>query len=256
MRFASLGSGSRGNGTLIEADGTCLLVDCGFSIAETEHRLARLKRRPEDIDAILITHEHADHVRGVARFAARFNIPVRATAGTLAACGRYRIGVAEPFNAHEGFAIGGLEITPIAVPHDAREPTQFLFSDGARRLGLLTDSGHITAHITRTLSVCDALILECNHDEAMLVGGPYPPRLKQRVGGLLGHLSNAQAAGLLGGLDVSRLQHLVAAHLSEHNNTPVHARAALAEAVGCAAEWIAVADQEEGLDWRELLPAI
>lgn len=253
MKFASLGSGSRGNGTLIEADGTCLLVDCGFSITETVRRLAQLKRRAEDIDAILITHEHADHVRGVARFAARFNIPVRATAGTLAACERHQIQGAEPFNAHEGFAIGGLAITPIAVPHDAREPTQFLFSDGAHSLGVLTDAGHITAHITRTLSACDALILECNHDEAMLISGPYPPRLKQRVGGLLGHLSNAQAAGLLSGLDVSRLQHLVAAHLSEHNNTPTHACAALAEAIGCKTDWIAVADQDKGLPWREVM---
>jgi phosphoribosyl 1,2-cyclic phosphodiesterase len=118
---------------------------------------------------------------------------------------------------------------------------------------VLTDAGHITAHITRSLAVCDALILECNHDEAMLIGGPYPPRLKQRVGGLLGHLSNMQAAALLGGLEVSRLQHLVAAHLSEHNNTPAQARAALADAAGCEVEWIQVADQEDGLGWREIV---
>ncbi|HET7586586.1 MAG TPA: MBL fold metallo-hydrolase [Gammaproteobacteria bacterium] len=253
MRFASLGSGSRGNGTLVEAAGTCLLIDCGFSLSETERRLARLKRSPDDIDAILITHEHADHVRGVARLAARHNIPVRATAGTLSACARHKLDGAESFSAHDGFAIDGLEIMPVAVPHDAREPTQFVFSDGRHRLGVLTDAGHITAHITRSLAVCDALILECNHDEAMLIGGPYPPRLKQRVGGLLGHLSNMQAAALLGGLEVSRLQHIVAAHLSEHNNTPAQARAALADAAGCEVEWIQVADQEDGLGWREIV---
>ncbi|HET6725558.1 MAG TPA: MBL fold metallo-hydrolase [Gammaproteobacteria bacterium] len=252
MRFASLGSGSRGNGTLIEADGACLLVDCGFSVSETEQRLARLGRSASDIDAILVTHEHADHVRGVARLAARYGISVRATAGTLGACGRYQIEHAEAFSAHEGFSIGGLEVTPIAVPHDAREPTQFVFSDGNRRLGLLTDAGHITAHIMRSLALCDALILECNHDEAMLARGPYPPSVKRRVGGLLGHLSNNQAAALLQDIDISRLQHLVAAHLSEQNNTVVQARAALAGAVGCEPDWIGVADQEGGLDWREL----
>ncbi|HET7370685.1 MAG TPA: MBL fold metallo-hydrolase [Gammaproteobacteria bacterium] len=252
MRFASLGSGSRGNGTLIEADGTCLLIDCGFSLTETERRLARLKRRAEDIDAILITHEHGDHVRGVARLAARYGIPVRATAGTLAACARHKLDGAEPFNAHDGFAINGLEVMPVAVPHDAREPTQFVFSDGRHTLGVLTDAGHITTHIIRSLAACDALILECNHDEAMLAGGPYPARLKQRVGGLLGHLSNSQAAALLGGIDMSHLQHLVAAHLSEHNNTPAQAREALAAAAGCEMEWIQVADQEEGLDWRDI----
>lgn len=252
MRFASLGSGSRGNGTLIEADGVSVLVDCGFSATETERRLARLGRRPEDLAAILITHEHADHVRGAARFAARHGLTVRATAGTLDACARYEFERAEPFSAHDVFAIGGLEITPVAVPHDAREPAQFVFGDGARRIGLLTDLGHITAYVLRSLAACDALILECNHDEAMLREGPYPAALKRRVGGSLGHLSNAQAHALLAQLDVSRLQHLVAAHLSEHNNMPELARAALAEAAGCEPGWIAVADQNVGLDWRDV----
>lgn len=252
MRFASLGSGSRGNGTLIEADGVSVLVDCGFSATETERRLARLGRPPSDLAAILITHEHADHVRGAARFAARHGLTVRATAGTFTACSRYDFERFEPFSAHDSFAIGSLEITPIAVPHDAREPAQFTFSDGARRIGLLTDLGHATAHVLRSLAGCDALILECNHDEAMLYGGPYPAMLKRRVGGALGHLSNLQATALLAQLDVSRLQHLVAAHLSEHNNTPELARAALAEAAGCEPDWIAVADQDEGLDWREV----
>lgn len=253
MKFASLGSGSRGNGTLIDADGTCVLVDCGFSLTETERRLARLGYRGEDLDAVLITHEHGDHVRGVARFAARYDLPVRATAGTLAACTRHSFERIDPFSAHDAFAIGGLQITPIAVPHDAREPAQFLFSDGARCIGLLTDTGHITAHVVRSLTGCDALILECNHDVAMLARGPYSPSLKRRVGGLLGHLSNAQAAALLAQLDVSRLQHLVAAHLSEQNNTPEEARRALAEAAGCTPEWVQIAGQDEGLDWREVV---
>lgn len=252
MRFASLGSGSRGNATLIEADGTRILVDCGFSLTETQARLARLDVDVASIAAILVTHEHSDHASGVARLAARFEIPVWCTAGTLNACGRFGIESAELFNPHEAFAIGALEITPVAVPHDAREPSQFIFSDGDHRLGVLTDTGHITPHIERVFDGCQALLLECNHDSARLLEGPYPASLKARVGGPLGHLSNAQAAGLLASLDLSRLRHLVAAHLSDKNNTPKLAQAALASAAGCEPDWIAVADQADGLDWRAL----
>ncbi|HEY9198037.1 MAG TPA: MBL fold metallo-hydrolase, partial [Gammaproteobacteria bacterium] len=127
-----------------------------------------------------------------------------------------------------------------------------VFSDGAVRLGILTDTGSITAHIRQRLDRCDALLLECNHDTAMLADGPYPPSLKQRVGGRLGHLSNRQAAELLGMLDTSVLTHLVAAHLSDKNNRPELARAALAAALGCDSDWIGVADQAAGLDWRQV----
>ena len=252
MRFASLGSGSRGNATLIEADSTRILVDCGFSLTETRSRLARLDVDAASIDAILVTHEHSDHASGVSRLAARFEIPVWCTAGTLNACGRFGIDSAELFNPHEEFAIGALQITPVAVPHDAREPSQFIFSDGDSRLGVLTDTGHITPHIERIFDGCQALLLECNHDSERLLEGPYPASLKARVGGPLGHLSNVQAASLLTALDLSRLRHLVAAHLSDKNNTPQLAQAALAGAVGCEPDWIAVADQIQGLDWREL----
>lgn len=252
MRFASLGSGSRGNATLVEAGGTRVLVDCGFSLSETRTRLARLEVEPESIAAILVTHEHTDHASGVARVAARFGIPVWCTAGTLGACARHGIEFAELFNPHDVFSIGGLEITPVAVPHDAREPAQFIFSDGGCRFGVLTDTGHITPHIARVFDGCEALLLECNHDAGRLLDGPYPPSLKARVGGPLGHLSNEQAAGLLAMLDLSRLRHLVAAHLSDKNNTPALAQAALATVAGCDPDWIAVADQNEGLDWRSV----
>lgn len=252
MRFASLGSGSRGNATLIEADGTRVLVDCGFSLSDTQTRLARLAVEARSIAAILVTHEHTDHASGVVRLAARFDIPVWCTSGTLNACARYGLETAQLFNPHDVFSIGALEITPVAVPHDAREPSQFIFSDGARRFGVLTDTGHITPHIERVFDGCEALLLECNHDADQLLGGPYPASLKARVGGPLGHLSNAQAAGLLAALDLSHLRHLVAAHLSDKNNTPGLARAALAAAVGCEPDWIAVADQNNGLDWRSV----
>jgi phosphoribosyl 1,2-cyclic phosphodiesterase len=153
---------------------------------------------------------------------------------------------------HRTFAIGDLEITPYPVPHDAREPVQFVFSDGARRFGLLTDAGHVTPHMEQVLEGCDALALECNHDVAMLEAGGYPAALKRRILGRYGHLDNAAAAALLGRVAGAGLKHVVAAHLSEENNAPDLARAALAAALGCEHDWIGVADQETGLDWREL----
>ena len=252
MRFAVLGSGSRGNATLVEAGGTTVLLDCGFSVAQVEQRLARLGRRVQDIRAVVVTHEHSDHVGGVATLARSFGLPVWATAGTARAAGLMEATDCRVFDSHAPFAIGDLEVLPFPVPHDAREPCQFVFGDGARRLGVLTDVGTITPHIVAMLNGCDALMLECNHDLTMLVTGEYTPRLKQRVGGRHGHLNNEQAAALLVSLDRSRLRHLVAAHLSEKNNRPELARRALAAAMNCGDEWIAVADQEQGLDWRDL----
>ena len=252
MRFAVLGSGSRGNATLVEAGGTTVLLDCGFSVAQVEQRLARLGRRVQDIRAVVVTHEHSDHVGGVATLARSFGLPVWVTAGTARAAGLMEATDCRVFDSHAPFAIGDLEVLPFPVPHDAREPCQFVFGDGARRLGVLTDVGTITPHIVAMLNGCDALMLECNHDLTMLVAGEYTPRLKQRVGGRHGHLNNEQAAALLRSLDRSRLRHLVAAHLSEKNNRPELARRALAAAMNCGDEWIAVADQEQGLDWRDL----
>lgn len=252
MRFASLGSGSRGNATLIQAGDTILMVDCGFSASETELRLARLGVEPASIAALLVTHEHSDHASGVTRFASRHGIPVRCTSGTRAACMKLGFEIAEPFESEQRFVIGDIQVIPVTVPHDAREPVQFLFDGGSHRFGLLTDVGSVTAHMRRMFSGCAALLLECNHDREMLEDGPYPPSLKQRVGGPLGHLSNHQAADLLRSLDKQWLQHLAAAHLSEKNNTPELARAALAEAADCDVAWVGVADQESGLDWREL----
>ncbi|MFN2308529.1 MAG: MBL fold metallo-hydrolase [Gammaproteobacteria bacterium] len=252
LRFASLGSGSRGNATLVEAGATCVLVDCGFSVRETQRRLARLGKAPEELNAILVTHEHRDHIGGVAALARRFAIPVWMSAGTAVMYGASEHSSLNSFDGHAPFALGDLHVTPFPVPHDAREPCQFVFSDGAVRLGVLTDTGSITAHIRQVLEGCEALLLECNHDAGLLAAGPYPPRLKQRVAGRLGHLSNAQAAGLLAGLERGGLRHLVAAHLSDTNNRPALARAALAEALGCAPDWIGIADQAQGLAWRQV----
>jgi len=252
IRFASLGSGSAGNALLVENGATRVLVDCGFSVQETCARLARLGRTPEQIDALLITHEHSDHIGSSAAFARRHRLPVYMTPGT-------RMGARDPvyptlreFHAEDRLAIGDLEIQPFTVPHDAREPAQFIFSDGARKLALLTDAGHVTAHMIAKIDGVDGLLLECNHDPLMLAQGPYPAALKKRVGGLYGHLPNHEAQRLLSSIDHGRLQHVVGMHLSERNNRPELARAALASALGCLPEETSLADQQLGFTWREL----
>ena len=255
MRFASLGSGSKGNATLVEAGGTRVLIDCGFSCAEAEKRLARLSLSPADLDAILVTHEHADHISGVARLSRRHALPVWMTAGTEAAHKGGEPAAWHCINSHRAFRIGNLEIEPFPVPHDAREPCQFVFSDGRRRLGLLTDVGSLTVHLLQALEGLDALILECNHDPGMLATGPYPDSLKQRVGGPFGHLSNQQAADIISKISTDRLQHLVAAHISEKNNRPQLALGCLAEAVGESRFGILAADQPSGMPWIDIDPA-
>lgn len=258
MRFASLGSGSKGNALLIEAGGTRVLLDCGFGPRNLAQRCLRLGVEADTLDAIIVTHEHSDHIGGAFPCARRHALTLYMTQGTHAEALRDKAARAAVdvdlrlIDSHAGFVIGDLEIQPFPVPHDAREPVQFVFSDGARRLGVLTDLGHVTPHVVERLQGCDALVLECNHDADMLARGPYPPMLKQRVGGRFGHLDNAAAADLLRQLDCSRLQHVLAAHISEHNNTPAFAQAALASVMGCSPDWIGVADQELGFDWRDL----
>lgn len=253
MRFASLGSGSRGNALLVEAGNTCLLVDAGFGPREMSRRLERLGLAAEAVDAVLVTHEHSDHIGGVFACARRFGWAVLLTHGTLAACADVgtdtRITI---IDSHESAAVGDICVHPFPVPHDAREPVQFVLADGARRLGVLTDAGHVTPHMIAMLEACDALVLECNHDTAMLEQGRYPQALKRRIGGPWGHLDNAAAASLLSQIGAAKLQHVVAAHLSEENNSPVLAQAALSAVLGCTQDWIGIATQNEGFSWREI----
>jgi phosphoribosyl 1,2-cyclic phosphodiesterase len=256
LRFAILGSGSRGNALVVECGRTAILIDCGFPLKEVERRLSRVGVEAHALSAVVLTHEHSDHASGARALARRHRIPLWLTAGTAHALGwapdDTRTGL-RCFSSHDVFSIGDIELGPFPVPHDAREPCQFVFSDGVRRLGLLTDVGHITPHIETRLRGCDALILECNHDLDMLADGPYPPSLKARVGGPQGHLDNEAAAALLAGLDAARLQHIVAAHLSEKNNTPWLARMALGSALGGEEGRVEVASQDSGLPWRELV---
>ncbi len=252
MRFASLGSGSKGNATLVQLGGTCVMIDCGFSLKETEARLRRYGLEATQIDAILITHEHGDHVRGAGPLSRKYDIPLWTTRGTYSKAVLGKLPILNFLDVHESFVVKDLAIQPYPVPHDAREPCQFVFTDGQQRLGMLTDVGMITPHIEAQLDGCDALLLECNHDELMLEQGPYPRSVKQRVAGRLGHLNNMQTAALLDKLEHSRLKHLVIAHLSEQNNTPELACDALVEATGCDRDWIIIANQKQGFDWCEL----
>lgn len=256
MRFASLGSGSAGNALLVEVGQTRVMLDCGFSIKETEARLANLNIQPESLTGMVVTHEHDDHAGGVFKFAAKYQLPIWLTHGTLKMAERYipaqhslKINV---IDSHQTFQIHDIEVNPFPVPHDAREPMQCVFTDGNHRLGVLTDVGRVTVHIEHMLTKCDALVLECNHDVHMLEKGPYSSALKKRVGGVLGHLDNQTSAALLSRLDNSKLQHLIAAHLSAKNNTPELAKLALANVLGCELDWISVASQVEGFFWKTI----
>ena len=253
LRFASLGSGSSGNGLVVECGKTRVMMDCGFSVAETRERLERAGLSPRDLGGIVVTHEHDDHLGGVAAFAKKYAIPVYLTRGTgMSLPGDFPAVLVRYIDSHSPFAIEALLVEPFPVPHDAREPVQYRFSDGDVRLGVVTDLGCTTQHVVDCLSGCEALVIECNHDLDMLMGGAYPFGLKQRVSGRFGHLSNADAGHLVACLDRSRLRHLIAAHLSQQNNTPDLARGAMAAVLGCAPEWVGIATQDDGFAWRAI----
>jgi len=256
LRFASLGSGSSGNSLVAQSGRTRVLIDCGLNLRDAERRLARLDLLPADITAILVTHEHGDHACGVFDFAAAHGVKVYLTYGTLEALrqeGKVLDGVRVVLvNGKETVEIDAIHVRPFTVPHDAREPVQYVVSDGALQLGVLTDIGASTAHVEQTLSGLDALVLECNYDADMLWRGAYPKWLKERIAGPFGHLDNLQSERLLAALDRSRLKHVIAAHLSQQNNRAELARAALARAMGCSEDWIGLASQDGGFDWKSL----
>lgn len=250
MRFASLGSGSKGNATVVDCGKSRFLVDCGFSIRETERRLQRLELTPADISAVLVTHEHTDHLRGVLPLAKKYNIQVVMTAGTSKVLKSPHASLTL-IDSHSPFECDGVMITPVSVPHDAREPVQYIFSSHGLRLGVLTDIGSITSHVVDEYSGCDGLLLECNHDLQMLLSGTYPQALKQRISSPWGHLSNDQSLALLESLDLRRMQHLVVGHISQQNNA-LDIVQELMQEIDSRLPSVHYACQEEGFDWLEL----
>lgn len=248
MRVASLGSGSGGNATLIETAEACVLVDCGFSLRETERRLAGRGVDPAALTAVVVTHEHGDHLSGVLPLARRYRVPVYMTAGTARAARPRADDPIRLLGAGARVNLSGLEIEAVEVPHDAREPVQYIFAAGGIRFGVLTDLGCVTPHVIDRYRHCDALLLEANHDRELLATGDYPAALKRRVGGDWGHLSNCQAAQLLQHLAGGALRLLVIGHISRQNNSPEHVRAALRPVIG-PIDHTLYADQDDGFGW-------
>ncbi|MEM9620665.1 MAG: MBL fold metallo-hydrolase [Pseudomonadota bacterium] len=250
MGFASLGSGSRGNGTLVALAEQIFLVDCGFTVKQVDQRLARLGLRGGDLSAIFVTHEHSDHVGGVVALAHKYSLPIYASFGTARAALE---GVrCHTFDGDVSFTVHGVQVNPVRVPHDAREPTQFVFSDGLETIGVLSDLGCVTNHVVAQYRDCSHLLLEANHDRAMLMQGSYPPRLKRRVGENYGHLSNEQAADLLARIAHPEL-HVVIGHVSEQNNSDSCLDKCFAP-LRASVKSLITATQQEGFAWQGRMP--
>jgi len=254
LRFCSLGSGSSGNGTLVEAVAgdrtTRLLIDCGFALRELDARLARVGLASSDLDAVFVTHEHGDHAGSAVALARRDGIPLWMSRGTWRALGEQdRPPSLRWARDGETIEVGALSLHPFTVAHDAEEPLQLRCRHARRQLGVLTDAGSITPHLIANLQGLDALLLECNHDRSLLEASRYPPSLKARIGGRWGHLANDTAAEILAACVHEGLRHLVAAHLSRENNRPDLVRASLAGAWHAGRGDIVVADQELGFGW-------
>ena len=252
VRFASLGSGSKGNATLIQSGETLILVDCGYSAREAALRMDGLGVSPEAVSAILVTHEHGDHIKGVPVLSRRYGIPVYLTRGTALGCRDADFYQTHIISPHSIFTLGALQVSPYPVPHDAREPCQYVFSDNEHRLGLLTDAGCITSHMIEALGGCHALLLECNYDPQMLANGPYPRVLQRRIDNRYGHLANHQARELLESLDNRNLSCLRAMHLSEKNNDAAVVLDMLLTVLDRDSCDVRVASQKEGFGWVSL----
>lgn len=256
MQFASLGSGSAGNSFVVKHNQSFLMIDCGFGIQDIIFRLDRLKESPENIAGILLTHEHEDHVKGAFKLANKFKIPIWLSYGTYKMCEKHIIDSYEiklnVIDSHTSFEIHDFLIQPFPVPHDAREPTQFILSNGNYKLGILTDTGSSTTYIEQVLHDLDALIIEFNHDHDLLEASEYANSLKKRISGKLGHLDNQAASDILGKIQFKKLKYLVAAHLSEKNNTEDLVKDSIVKKIGCERDWIGIANQSEGTSWKVL----
>lgn len=243
-----LASGSRGNATYISDGQTAILIDAGLSGVEIQRRMAAKGLDPSRLDAILVSHEHSDHIQGVGVLSRRFGLPVHISDGTRQAAGSILgkpFGIS-PFICGHAFAIGSLAVHPFSISHDAEDPAGFTIACNGAKVGLATDLGIATGVVKTHLEACDILILEANHDSQMLIDGPYPWPLKQRIRGRSGHLSNDDTALLLGALQHDRLSHVILAHLSEENNVPEKARQAVRAVLNCGGVKLHVASQTAG----------
>lgn len=253
MEFASLGSGSSGNGTLIKSADATVLIDCGFTGKEAEHRLALRHTDPQELDAILLTHEHGDHVQGVSVLARRNNIPVYASSGTFEALARRNNRLVDSVELiHEirggiAFDVKSLTVYPIEVPHDVNEPTQYVCRADGIGVGVLTDCGSYTEQMVTHYSELNGLLLEANHDVEMLENGPYPWRLKDRINSAYGHLNNQQSRGFAQAIHHPNLQHLVLGHISEQNNDKALIKDLFDDYPSGTS--VSFASQSEGTDW-------
>ncbi len=216
-----LASGSRGNSLFISTPDTALLVDAGLSGKEIERRMAVIGQAPETLSAIIITHEHSDHIRGAGILSRRFKVPVYVTPRTFSACqGLGKIDRLTHFECGTPFDVGSIRINPFSISHDAADPVGMTLGFKEKKIGVATDLGIATTLVKEHLKNCHALYLESNHDPDMLINGPYPWHLKQRIKSRCGHLSNADAKNLVSELLHPDLHHIILAHLSEENNHP------------------------------------
>jgi phosphoribosyl 1,2-cyclic phosphodiesterase len=232
----------------VDIGGELILVDCGFSLRQAEARFRRIGVGPGDLSAIVVTHEHADHSGGVAALSHKYAVPVYASHGTLKATRTELLGCA--INTHNVFSVGAVAVVPVIVPHDAREPTQFVFECAGVRVGVISDLGQITPFVAEQYQRCDGLMMESNHDRQMLLRGRYPERVKRRIAGNLGHLSNEQAAGFLDAVAHPRLR-VVIGHVSEENNHPDLLQETFARFRN-EVQHLAFATQDDGMDWVQV----
>lgn len=261
MRFCVLASGSKGNATYVEAGGVRLLIDAGLACRTLEGRLREVGADPAGLDAVLVTHEHIDHVAGLDRFARKHGVAVYANEGTAAVIERQcRLAGREApefaiFESRVPFALGGVTVTPVRVSHDTAEPVAYTLDDGAARLGYFTDLGFVSDEVRLAMAGCAAMVLESNHDVGMLHASGRPFALVARIQGDSGHLSNEQACAAMEAVCPDCLRALVLAHLSQDCNDAAVARNLMARALrklGRDAVTLAVARQETALPFIEL----
>lgn len=252
LEVAALGSGSSGNALVVRSATTCLLIDCGFSLKETRARMQTLRASLDEVDAILVTHEHSDHLKGVGPVSRKHALCVWTTHGTWQRARDKRFADVKVFHAHDSFSIGDIRIDPFPTPHDAAESCQFVFESGGLRFANVTDLGACTPHVREKLAGVHGLVVECNYDDAMLRNGPYPPMLQARIRSDWGHLGNEQAGTLVAELDHPDLQYVLLGHLSEQNNTDAVARETLCRYLRSGHERVHVLAQHEASPWFRL----